>query len=136
MVRLGVRVIHKITSEINLQQMAINSMPSTAPILPKTLRLRLSPKALKLAHKFTTANTSSNSTGSSSSADMKQDQRQPNIVENDEKKSGIESGSGSGVGGGGGTMSRIDVERGGTRLRNDDSKVSFSFLHHHVVRYI
>lgn len=51
MVRLGVRVIHKITSESKPQPI-IESNPNT---LSKSLRLRLSPKALKLANKFSTS---------------------------------------------------------------------------------
>lgn len=47
-VRLGVRVIHKITSEAKAQPI-LNTNPQT---LSKSLRLRLSPKALKLANKF------------------------------------------------------------------------------------
>ncbi|KAG4072017.1 hypothetical protein HA402_010954 [Bradysia odoriphaga] len=59
MVRLGVRVIHKVPAEAKLYQIP-NSTNST--ILPRTLRLRLSPKALKLANKFsTTASTAANS---------------------------------------------------------------------------
>lgn len=48
MVRLGVRVIHKITSEARAQPI-LTTNPQT---LSKSLRLRLSPKALKLANKF------------------------------------------------------------------------------------
>lgn len=51
LVRLGVRVIHKITSEAKAQPI-VNTNPTT---LSKSLRLRLSPKALKLTNKFTTS---------------------------------------------------------------------------------
>lgn len=57
MVRLGVRVIHKVPAEAKLFQIPNNS---NSTILPRTLRLRLSPKALKLANKFTTASTANN----------------------------------------------------------------------------
>lgn len=57
MIRLGIRVIHKIPAEAKLFQIP-NSSNST--ILPRSLRLRLSPKALKLANKFTTASTANN----------------------------------------------------------------------------
>lgn len=51
MVRLGVRVIHKITSEARAQPI----IEPSPPTLSKSLRLRLSPKALKLASKFSTS---------------------------------------------------------------------------------
>lgn len=51
MVRLGVRVIHKITSEARAQPI----IEPNPPTLSKSLRLRLSPKALKLASKFSTS---------------------------------------------------------------------------------
>lgn len=51
MVRLGVRVIHKITSEARAQPI----VEPNPPTLSKSLRLRLSPKALKLASKFSTS---------------------------------------------------------------------------------
>lgn len=51
MVRLGVRVIHKITSEARAQPI----IEPAQPTLSKSLRLRLSPKALKLANKFSTS---------------------------------------------------------------------------------
>lgn len=51
MVRLGVRVIHKITSEARAQPI----IEPSPPTLSKSLRLRLSPKALKLANKFSTS---------------------------------------------------------------------------------
>lgn len=51
MVRLGVRVIHKITSEAKAQPI----IEPNPPTLSKSLRLRLSPKALKLANKFSTS---------------------------------------------------------------------------------
>lgn len=51
MVRLGVRVIHKITSETRAQPI----IEPDPPTLSKSLRLRLSPKALKLASKFSTS---------------------------------------------------------------------------------
>lgn len=51
MVRLGVRVIHKITSETKVQPI-IEPSPHK---LSKSLRLRLSPKALKLTNKFSTS---------------------------------------------------------------------------------
>lgn len=51
MVRLGVRVIHKITSEARAQPI----IEPNPPTLTKSLRLRLSPKALKLANKFSTS---------------------------------------------------------------------------------
>lgn len=51
MVRLGVRVIHKITPETRAQPI----IEPTPPTLSKSLRLRLSPKALKLASKFSTS---------------------------------------------------------------------------------
>lgn len=51
MVRLGVRVIHKITSEAKAQPI----IEPDPPTLSKSLRLRLSPKALKLANKFSTS---------------------------------------------------------------------------------
>lgn len=51
MVRLGVRVIHKITSEARAQPI----VEPNPPTLSKSLRLRLSPKALKLANKFSTS---------------------------------------------------------------------------------
>lgn len=51
MVRLGVRVIHKITSETKVQPI-VQPSPNK---LSKSLRLRLSPKALKLTNKFSTS---------------------------------------------------------------------------------
>lgn len=51
MVRLGVRVIHKITSEARPQPI----IEPNQQTLSKSLRLRLSPKALKLASKFSTS---------------------------------------------------------------------------------
>lgn len=54
---MGVRVIHKVPAEAKLFQIP-NSSNST--ILPRTLRLRLSPKALKLANKFTSSSTTNN----------------------------------------------------------------------------
>lgn len=56
MVRLGVRVIHKISSETKAQPIVATN-PNT---LSKSLRLRLSPKALKISNKSTT-NTDENS---------------------------------------------------------------------------
>lgn len=51
MVRLGVRVIHKITAETKVPPI-IQPSPHK---LSKSLRLRLSPKALKLPNKFSTS---------------------------------------------------------------------------------
>lgn len=53
MVKLGVRVIHKITSEARCTELPPSS--ASGPMMPRTLRLRLSPKALKLANKFSPA---------------------------------------------------------------------------------
>lgn len=50
-VRLGVRVIHKISPETRIQPI----IEPSPPTLSKSLRLRLSPKALKLANKFSTS---------------------------------------------------------------------------------
>lgn len=92
MVRLGVRVIHKVPAEAKLFQIP-NSSNST--ILPRTLRLRLSPKALKLANKFSTASTTNNV-----------EKTEPQVNQDNL-----------------GAMSRIDV--GGTFQRFGESKVSF-----------
>lgn len=94
MVRLGVRVIHKVPAEAKLFQIP-NSSNST--ILPRTLRLRLSPKALKLANKFTTA------TATSTTEDNDPQLNQDNL----------------------GAMSRIDV--GGAFQRCGESRVSTTF---------
>lgn len=52
-VKLGVRVIHKITLEDqNIQLPMPSTSNSTVHALPRSLRLRLSPKALKLTNKF------------------------------------------------------------------------------------
>lgn len=56
MVRLGVRVIHKVSSEAKPQPI-VATIPNT---LSKTLRLRLSPKALKISNKLA-SNTDENS---------------------------------------------------------------------------
>ncbi len=100
MVRLGVRVIHKVPAETKLFQLPNNS---NSTILPRTLRLRLSPKALKLANKFTTASTTNNVDGNET-GQMKQD----NL----------------------GAMSRIDV--GGAFQRVGESKVSFRLHGLHI----
>lgn len=92
MVRLGVRVIHKVPAEAKLFQIP-NSSNST--ILPRTLRLRLSPKALKLANKFTTASSTTN-----------------NVEENEPQVNQDNLGA----------MSRIDV--GGAFQRFGESRVS------------
>lgn len=91
MVRLGVRVIHKVPAEAKLFQIP-NSSNST--ILPRTLRLRLSPKALKLANKFTTASTTNNV-----------EENEPQVNQDNL-----------------GAMSRIDV--GGASQRFGESRVS------------
>lgn len=92
MVRLGVRVIHKVPAEAKLFQIP-NSSNST--ILPRTLRLRLSPKALKLANKFSTASTTTNNV----------EKNEPQVNQDNL-----------------GAMSRIDV--GGAFQRFGESKVS------------
>lgn len=91
MVRLGVRVIHKVPAEAKLFPIP-NSSNST--ILPRTLRLRLSPKSLKIANKFTTASTA-------------------NSVEENEPQVNQDNL---------GAMSRIDV--GGASQRFGESRVS------------
>lgn len=97
MVRLGVRVIHKVPAEAKLYQIP-NSSNST--ILPRTLRLRLSPKALKLANKFTTtASTAANSV----------EENEPQVNQDNL-----------------GSMSRIDV--GGSFQRFGESRVSSWFF--------
>lgn len=121
MVRLGVRVIHKITPEARLQQIPINSVQSSAPILPKTLRLRLSPKALKLAHKFTTANTNSGNSCSSSSSTSASATKAVNSDEKSDQQQQHQHTDNSDTG----AVSRIDVERG-ARISGDDSKVYYT----------
>lgn len=127
MVRLGVRVIHKITPEAKLQQIPINSMQSSATILPKTLRLRLSPKALKLAHKFTTANTNSScsSTSSSTTTTTAKAITGDEKLEHQQQHQRTDNSSDSGA------VSRIDVERG-SRISGDDSKVYTFKLKAHI----
>lgn len=103
MVKLGVRVIHKITSEARCTELP----PSTnsAPMMPRTLRLRLSPKALKLASKFSpVTNVAGTTTTTTSTVAAAAD-----IEENK------------------GSMSRIDVEKGSYH-RNSDTKVSENIL--------
>lgn len=94
MVRLGVRVIHKVPAEAKLFQIPNNS---NSTILPRTLRLRLSPKALKLANKFTTTGTTAGNV---------EDNEQPPSMNPDNV----------------GATSRIDV--GGAFQRFGESKVS------------
>lgn len=84
MVRLGVRVIHKITSDAKAQPI----IEPDPPTLSKSLRLRLSPKALKLANKFSTS----------------VDENQHRALNG--QRSGI-----SGIG----SMSRIDIEKHSTK---------------------
>lgn len=92
MVRLGVRVIHKVPAEAKLFQIPNNSSNST--ILPRTLRLRLSPKALKLANKFATTTTTTNA-----------EENEPQVNQDNR-----------------GAISRIDV--GGAFQRFGESRVS------------
>lgn len=96
MVRLGVRVIHKVPAETKLYQIP-NSSNST--ILPRTLRLRLSPKALKLANKFTTASSTNNA-----------EENEPQVNQDNL-----------------GAMSRIDV--GGAFQRFGEGRVSLLFYY-------
>lgn len=67
-VRLGIRLIHKICPEINLT----NSEPSQQPTVPRSLRLRLSPKARKLIKQTSLIIHGSNSgTNNSSNGNVK-----------------------------------------------------------------
>lgn len=68
MVKLGVRVIHKIASETKCTELPANTNSS---MMPKTLRLRLSPKALKIANKFSPPPNDENK-GSMSRIDVEQ----------------------------------------------------------------
>lgn len=73
-VRLGIRLIHKICPEINLS----NNEPSHQPTVPRSLRLRLSPKARKLIKQTSLIIHGSNSsTNNSSNGNVK------SIVETD-----------------------------------------------------
>lgn len=73
-VRLGIRLIHKICPEINLS----NNEPSQLPTVPRSLRLRLSPKARKLIKQTSLIIHGSNSsTNNSSNGNVK------SIVETD-----------------------------------------------------
>lgn len=94
MVRLGVRVIHKISSETKAQPIV---EPNTNN-LSKSLRSRLSPKALKLANKFST------------SVDENQHRRLHKSNES------------------GGSMSRIDIENNSIETGIRQSKVSFRLI--------
>lgn len=62
-VRLGIRLIHKICPEINLS----NNEPTPQPIVPRSLRLRLSPKARKLIKQTSLIIHGSNSSTNNSS---------------------------------------------------------------------
>jgi hypothetical protein len=64
-VRLGIRLIHKICPEINLS----NNEPSSTqqPTVPRSLRLRLSPKARKLIKQTSLIIQGSNSSTNNSS---------------------------------------------------------------------
>lgn len=65
-VRLGIRLIHKICPEISLS----NNEPSQQPTVPRSLRLRLSPKARKLI-KQTSLIIHGSSTNSTSNGNVK-----------------------------------------------------------------
>lgn len=66
-VRLGIRLIHKICPEINL-----SNEPSQQPTVPRSLRLRLSPKARKLIKQTSLIIHGSNSgTNNSSNGNVK-----------------------------------------------------------------
>lgn len=68
-VRLGIRLIHKICPEINLSN---NEIPSHQPTVPRSLRLRLSPKARKLIKQTSLIIHGSNSgTNNSSNGNVK-----------------------------------------------------------------
>lgn len=68
-VRLGIRLIHKICPEINLS----NNEPSQQPTVPRSLRLRLSPKARKLIKQTSLIihGSNSGSTNNSSNGNVK-----------------------------------------------------------------
>lgn len=68
-VRLGIRLIHKICPDINLSN---NEPSSTQPTVPRSLRLRLSPKARKLIKQTSLIIQGSNSnTNNSSNGNVK-----------------------------------------------------------------
>lgn len=94
MVRLGVRVIHKISSETKAQPI----IEPTSNNLSKSLRSRLSPKALKLANKFST------------SVDENQHRRLHKCSES------------------GGSMPRIDIENNSIEMKIRQSKVRIKLL--------
>lgn len=97
MVRLGVRVIHKISAEARAEP--IIEPGASTNTLSKSLRSRLSPKALKLANKFST------------SVDENQHRRLQTTKPNS------------------GSMSRIDIENRTHELTdNRQSKVSLFFI--------
>lgn len=100
MVRLGVRVIHKITSEAKAQPI----IEPDPPTLSKSLRLRLSPKTLKLANKFSTS-----------------------VDENQHRAFNGQRSGMSGIG----SMSRIDIEKHSTKLDVRQSSFFTSKVENH-----
>ena len=99
MVKLGVRVIHKITSEARCTELPSHiNQPNC--IMPKTLRLRLSPKALKLANKF------SHTPPAPPSSSAHQDEQQQKQLEKHKHVDPVINEENKGA------MSRIDVEKG------------------------
>lgn len=109
MVKLGVRVIHKIASSVRCTDeltTAANVDPAQhAVLLPKTLRLRLSPKA---QHQ----QTDEQIPGNSSNIHARSQQQRLADESADEQVAGDNDG--------GGSQSRIDIERG---TAGNDSKV-------------
>lgn len=115
MVKLGVRVIHKITSSLRCspeQTTALNAVQTNnaAALMSKTLRLRLSPKSLQIANKLSAVQAGAGG-GSAASSMATSETGQRLSADNgpplDDCRVAVNNN-------GGGSESRIDVERSGS----------------------